>query len=235
VHSNGLQVENVSVRYHVGRTEQVALDDVSLFLHPSEFTLIMGPSGSGKTTLLSVLGCLLTPDAGQVTMLGQNVVNLRDVKKTEFRRNHVAFIFQAFRLLSALTALENVIVTMDIQGIRGHRARELALKALADVGLSERKYLRPDQLSGGEKQRVAIARAIATNAPIILADEPTASLDAASGKQVIELLADLAHRQERFVVMVSHDYRWKHYARRVVTLQDGKLAGDERITGGTID
>src|SRR5262249_43008522 len=146
-----------------------------------------------------------------------------------------AFIFQAFRLLSALTALENVIVTLDIQGARGHGARDLALKALSAVGLSEKKHLRPDQLSGGEKQRVAIARAIATNAPIILADEPTASLDAASGKQIIELLEDLAHRLDRFVVMVSHDYRWKHYAKRIVTLQDGKLAGDERITSGPLE
>jgi putative ABC transport system ATP-binding protein len=235
VHSNSLQVENVTVRYHVGRTEQIALDDVSLVLQPGEFTLIMGPSGSGKTTLLSILGCLLTPDAGRITMLGQNVGNLRDAEKTEFRRNHVAFIFQAFRLLSALTALENVIVTLDIQGTRGHGARDLALKALTVVGLSEKKHLRPDQLSGGEKQRVAIARAIATNSPIILADEPTASLDAAAGRQVIELLAALAHGLDLFVVMVSHDYRWKHYAKRIVTLQDGKLAGDERITSGPLE
>jgi putative ABC transport system ATP-binding protein len=232
---NSIQVENVTVGYMAGRSRQVALDDISLVLHPNEFTLIMGPSGSGKTTLLSILGCLLTPDAGRVTMLGQDVGSLRDKQKTRFRRNHVGFIFQAFRLLSSLTALENVLVAMDIQGVRGHHARELALEGLAAVGLSGKKHLRPDQLSGGEKQRVAIARAIAADVPIILADEPTASLDAASGKQVIELLAALAQKPNRFVVMVSHDYRWKHYAGRIVTLEDGNLAADERITSESVN
>jgi putative ABC transport system ATP-binding protein len=232
VPSQSLEVENVTVRYQAGQTRQVALDDVSLTFFPNEFTLIMGPSGSGKTTFLSVLGCLLTPDTGRVTMLGRNVAALNDAQKTAFRRDHVAFIFQAFRLLSSLTALENVLVILDIQGIRGHRARDLALDALRLVGLSDKLELKPDQLSGGEKQRVAIARAIARNATIILADEPTASLDTAAAKQVIELLAELSHRLDRFVVVVSHDPRWREYATRLITLQDGKVTADEKITRG---
>jgi putative ABC transport system ATP-binding protein len=234
VHSS-LQVENVTVRYQVGRSPQVALDDVSLTFQPNEFTLIMGPSGSGKTTFLSVLGCLLTPDAGRVTMFGQNVGTLDQSKKTKFRRHHVAFIFQAFRLLSALTALENVMVGLDIQGMHGQRARQAAMEALTTVGLPEKKHLKPDQLSGGEKQRVAIARALARNAPIILADEPTASLDAAAAKQVIELLVRISQDADRFVVVVSHDTRWKEYAKRLITLQDGRVTADERMDRGTIN
>jgi putative ABC transport system ATP-binding protein len=228
VPSSGLEVENVTVRYAVGKLTQTALDDVSVAFQPSEFTLVMGPSGSGKTSFLSVLGCLLTPDSGTVTMLGQNVTTFPEKRKREFRRLHVAFIFQAFRLLDSLTALENVTVILDIQGIHGQRARRIALDALATVGLNDKTHLKPDQLSGGEKQRVAIARAIARNAPIILADEPTASLDAAAGKQIIELLTDISREAGRFVVVVSHDYRWKQYARRVITLQDGKITADER-------
>jgi putative ABC transport system ATP-binding protein len=216
------------VRYAAGKLTQTALDDVSIAFQPNEFTLIMGPSGSGKTTFLSVLGCLLTPDSGRVTMLGQNVTPLSEKKKRDFRRKHVAFVFQAFRLLDSLTALENVGVILDIEGIHGRRGRQIAVEALATVGLSDKTHLKPDQMSGGEKQRVAIARAIARNAPIILADEPTASLDAASGKQIIELLTDVSSQADRFVVVVSHDYRWKQYAKRVVTLQDGKVTADER-------
>ncbi len=225
----------MTVRYRVGQTDQVALDDVSLTFQPNEFTLMMGPSGSGKTTFLSVLGCLLTPDTGLVTMMGRNVGSLSDGQKTKFRRNHVAFIFQAFRLLGALTAFENVLVSLDVQGIRGLHARRSAHEALTRVGLSEKKHLKPDQMSGGEKQRVAIARAIARNARIILADEPTASLDAAAGKEIIELLAELSKQSDRFVVIVSHDYRWMQYAKRLITLQDGKVMADERITGATTD
>jgi putative ABC transport system ATP-binding protein len=228
VHNSGLEVENVTVRYAAGKLTQTALHDVSVAFEPSEFTLVMGPSGSGKTTFLSVLGCLLTPESGEVVMLGRNVTRLPETRKREFRRLHVAFIFQAFRLLDSLTALENVTVILDIQGIHGSRARQLAIEALATVGLSDKTHLKPDQLSGGEKQRVAIARAIARNAPIILADEPTASLDAAAGKQIIELLTDISRQAGRFVVVVSHDYRWRQYAQRVITLQDGKVTADER-------
>jgi putative ABC transport system ATP-binding protein len=235
VPSHSLQVEDVTVRYHVGQTDQVALDDVSLTFQPNEFTLMMGPSGSGKTTFLSVLGCLLTPDRGRVTMLGHDVGRLNDAQKTKFRRNHVAFIFQAFRLLDALTAFENVLVGLDVQGTRGSVAREAALKALTTVGLFHKKDLKPDQMSGGEKQRVAIARAIARNATVILADEPTASLDAAAAKQVIELLVQIAQQPDRFVIVVSHDYRWREYAKRLITLQDGKVTADERTSSGTIN
>ena len=233
MHNNAIEVENVSVSYRTGQTGQVALDNVSLVFQPNEFTLMMGPSGSGKTTFLSVLGCLLTPDTGRVSMFGRNIDSLRDTQKTAYRRSHVAFVFQAFRLLSSLTALENVLVTLDIQGMRGGSARKAAIDALTLVGLPEKQHLKPDQLSGGEKQRVAIARAVARNTPIILADEPTASLDAAAGTQIIGLLAGLAQRQDRFVVVVSHDYRWKQYAKRLITLQDGRVTADERISNET--
>lgn len=186
----------------------------------------MGPSGSGKTTLLSLLGCLLTPDEGSVYVEGNEVSKLNERERTRMRRK-IGFVFQAFRLFQSLPALENVLISAEISGTRSEhikRAKEL----LADLGLGTKLKLKPDELSGGEKQRVAIARALLLNPSILLADEPTASLDAKAGTQISEILRNLAVGQQRTVVVVSHDHRWINFAHRTIVLEDGRPVDDKK-------
>jgi putative ABC transport system ATP-binding protein len=221
-----LSVANVSVVYGTGRAQAYALEDVSVNFQTGKLTLLMGPSGSGKTTLLSVLGCLVTPQQGRVTLLGNDVTQLSESDKTELRRQKIGYVFQAFRLFRALTALENVMLALELSHRAGRQAREAAQAALAAVGLENKGHLLPNEMSGGEKQRVALARALINDPPVILADEPTASLDSKSGNQVAELLLSLAERQNRLVVVVSHDNRWLPLCHRRVILQNGCLIGD---------
>lgn len=222
-----LAVENVSVEYGTGRALAYALEDVSVAFHPGKLTLLMGPSGSGKTTLLSVLGCLVSPNRGSVRVLGNDITGWSESAKTELRRQKIGYVFQAFRLFRALTARENILLAMELSGRTGRHAREAAEAALLTVGLESKGHLLPKEMSGGEKQRVAIARALINDPPIILADEPTASLDSKSGNQVAELLLGLAEKQNRLVVVVSHDNRWLPLCHRKVVLQNGCLIGDD--------
>jgi putative ABC transport system ATP-binding protein len=223
-----LAVENVSVAYRSRGIESRALEEVSLTFAPAALTLIMGPSGSGKTTLLSVLGCLLTPDSGSAFVCGEEVTRLAEARRTRIRRERIGFIFQAFRLFHALTALENVTLVGDIDGAgpRTARAREL----LTELGLKDKSHLRPNALSGGENQRVAIARVLVRDPQVVLADEPTASLDWKSGRLISETLTAIAESRRRTVVVVSHDPRWQAFAHRVVTLEDGRVTAD--VKGG---
>lgn len=222
-----LVAENVSVEYGTGRAMAYALEDVSVAFRPGKLTLLMGPSGSGKTTLLSVLGCLVTPNRGSVRVLGNDITGWSESAKTELRREKIGYVFQAFRLFRALTAMENILLAMELSGRKGRHAREAAEAALLAVGLESKGHLLPKEMSGGEKQRVAIARALINDPPIILADEPTASLDSKSGNQVAELLLGLAEKQNRLVVVVSHDNRWLPLCHRKVVLQNGRLIGDD--------
>ena len=219
-----LSVDRVLVSYGSAGTAVRALDHVTIAFEAGRVALVMGPSGSGKTTLLSVLGCLLTPDSGDVRLMGEQVSVLPEEERSRLRREYIGYIFQAFRLFRSLSALENVAIALEISGMRGRHARELAFAALESVGLADRSKLRPDELSGGQKQRVAIARALACNPPIILADEPTASLP--SGDEIGRLLMELAERDRRLVVVVSHDPRLIPFSHRTVTLQEGKLLSD---------
>ncbi len=203
-----------------------ALSDVSLSFEPGELTLVMGPSGSGKTTLLSLLGCLHAPDEGSVFVNGSEVSRLKERARTRLRR-HIGFVFQAFRLFHSLPALENVMIAAEISGER-HKYAKAARQLLVDLGLGEKLRLKPDELSGGEKQRVAIARAMLLKPPVLLADEPTASLDSKAGLQISEILRKLAVRQRCTVVVVSHDHRWTNFADRTVVLEDGRLVEDRR-------
>ncbi len=225
---NMLAVENVSVRYGTGRATVKALDEVSLKFYAGQMTLVMGPSGSGKTTLLSTLGCLLKPSDGKVLMLGNEVTNLSEDERGQLRQQNIGYIFQAFRLFRSLSALENILLAMDIQGRKGKRSREVAMRALEDVGLVDRRHLKPKELSGGEKQRVAVARALINNPQIILADEPTASLDGVSGSQIAEMMLKIAEEQKRLVVVVSHDPRMIQFGHRIIKMQDGRLMSDEK-------
>jgi putative ABC transport system ATP-binding protein len=188
----------------------------------------MGPSGSGKTTLLSLLGCLLQPDRGSVYLDGRDVTQLSEDQRTSIRRSQIGFIFQSFRLFRCLTAIENVMLMADITGDRAN-AEERARSLMEQLGLKDKLRVKPDELSGGEKQRVAIARVLLNDTPIVLADEPTASLDSGNGSQILELLSSLAVREHRTVVIVSHDSRWEQFAHRVLVLRDGSIFEDRTI------
>ena len=223
-----LAVENVSVSFGSGSTRVRALTDVSLKFAPSTVTLVMGPSGSGKTTLLSLLGCLMTPESGSVFIQGTNTALCTAEEKSALRRREIGFIFQAFRLFHSLSAIENVVIKSDIAGTGRKQSHKMALDLLASLGLDNKLHLKPDELSGGEKQRVAIARALVSNPKILLADEPTASLDSNSGRQICEILRKLAEDGKHTVVIVSHDPRWASFAGRTVRLEDGRVVEDSQ-------
>ena len=224
-----LAAENVTVTYGSGSSVVHAVDSVSLVFDVGRLTLVMGPSGSGKTTLLSVLGCLLTPDSGAVYLQDRLVTDLSEKERGDIRKQFIGYVFQAFRLFRSLSALENILVALEISGCRGRKAREAARGVLAAVGMADKWRLKPNELSG-EKQRVAIARAIVNDPPIILADEPTASLDSSSGVQIAELLLKLAEEEKRLVLVVSHDSRWLPFCHRTVEMRDGRIVDDKHVS-----
>jgi putative ABC transport system ATP-binding protein len=205
-----------------------AVKGVDLSITAGELTLLMGPSGSGKTTLLSILGCVLTPTEGDVTIAGRTARGLRPEALAALRRDHVGFVFQSFHLFPTLTAAENVRMALDVRGERGASAAKKAHAALAEVGLEHRAAARPGQLSGGEQQRVAIARALVGNPSVILADEPTAALDAENGQLVMSLLSALAREKRRTILAVTHDPRTIPFADRIIRIEDGRIVGEER-------
>ena len=208
---NILELHNVSKIYGRGRTAVKANSNLNLQVKTGEIVLIMGPSGSGKTTLLSVAGLLLHPSEGQIIINGQDVTNLNQRQMAALRLHALGFIFQAYNLLGALNARENVEVVMNLAGMKGAKARQRAIELLTLLGLEHRLNHKPADLSGGEKQRVAIARALANNPPLILADEPTGNLDSKTGQEVMELLCcGLGRDQGRAIVIVTHDHRLNH-------------------------
>jgi putative ABC transport system ATP-binding protein len=224
-----LELENVSKVYGTGRVEVKAVDQVDLNVKPGEIVLIMGPSGSGKTTLLSIAGLLLQPTDGGLWVAGEKINGKSQQKLAELRLHSLGFVFQAYNLLGALTALENVEIVMNLAGRRGRPAREKAEALLTLLGLKERLNYLPANLSGGEKQRVAIARALANDPPLILADEPTGNLDSKTGQEVMELLCcGLGRDQGRAIVIVTHDQRLRQIADRVLWLEDGCLRPQQK-------
>ncbi len=206
-----------------GHTLVRAVDGISLNVRAGEITLIEGPSGAGKTTLLTLLGLLLTPDKGTIIFNNQTVTDQKIKHLARFRQRNIGFIFQSFHLLSSLTALENVQIVMDIAGSPAKKAQKKASRLLKELGLSRRLHYLPKELSGGEKQRVSIARAIANEPQLILADEPTANLDSKAGHEVAKLLSMIAKKQQRAVIIVSHDTRIVNIADKVFWLEDGKI------------
>jgi putative ABC transport system ATP-binding protein len=224
-----LAVEHARISFGEGDARVRALRGVSVTFERGTLSLVMGPSGSGKTTLLSLLGCLLSPDEGAVFVDGVAVNELSGDEKTELRRKKISFVFQAFRLLHSLSAIDNVALGLEIRdGKRADRmvvARELLLQ----FGLGDKLNREPNELSPGEKQRVAIARALAGNPPIVLADEPTASLDAEAGRNICQILRSQVDQNGRTVLVVSHDPRWKEFADRTITLSDGQITQEEQV------
>jgi putative ABC transport system ATP-binding protein len=210
--------------YGNGETAVTALADASLDIFPGEVTLIQGPSGSGKTTLISILGLVLKPTSGEVWLEGRNVAGLGERDLPARRARNFGFVFQGFNLFSALTALENVAVALEMKGARVMDRRGEARRLLELVGMSARTHHLPEDLSGGQKQRVAIARALVGNPPIILGDEPTAALDTATALSVMELLRELATVHGRAVAIVTHDHRLERFADRVVRVEDGRIS-----------
>jgi putative ABC transport system ATP-binding protein len=222
--SDAITIRGVTKNYDEGSTKTLALDGVDLTVNRGEVTLLMGPSGSGKTTLLSIMGCILRPTSGQVLLGGKDVTSLREADLPAVRLRHIGFVFQGFNLFPTLSAGENVELSLGLKGVKGSEAKDEALRLLTLVGLAEKYNAFPADISGGQKQRVAIARAVAGSPEVILADEPTAALDSHTGKTIVEMMAKLAHHEDRAVVIVTHDNRLIDYADRIVRLEDGRIA-----------
>ena len=226
-----IRLEHVSRVFQVGETTVHALDDVTEHVRPGEHVAIMGPSGSGKSTLLNVIGCLDRPTSGTYFLDGQEVGRLDDAELTHVRRHLVGFVFQAFHLVSRLTAAENVELPMVFAGVPRPERRERVAAGLAAVGLAPRAAHRPEQLSGGERQRVAIARAMVMRPRLLLADEPTGNLDTTSGGQILDLLEGL-HAAGLTLVVVTHAAAVARRAGRVLVMVDGQIT--RRIAPGEV-
>ncbi|MGG1313294.1 ABC transporter ATP-binding protein [Cohnella laeviribosi] len=218
-----IQLNRVSRFYRAGGKVVKALDNVSLSIQKGEFVAIAGPSGSGKSTLMNILGCLDVPDEGTYVLDGVNVATLSPGKLAEIRNRSIGFVFQQFNLLPRLTAFANVELPLIYRGLDSQTRKQAVLRTLAAVGLADRKAHRPAELSGGQQQRVAIARALAADPPLLLADEPTGSLDRKAAEDILELLRRL-NEQGRTVVLITHDPGVARWARRIVALEDGKIA-----------
>jgi putative ABC transport system ATP-binding protein len=229
-----LETESVIKTYQSDSGTIHAVDDVSLQVKAGEFVALVGPSGSGKTTMLSILAALLQPTSGKVLLDGQDLANMDDVQRVAMRREKIGFTFQANNLVPYLTALENVELMLRLNNRLDKAGKMRARELLARLGLGERLHNLPGQMSGGQQQRVAIARALIHNPSLVLADEPTASLDTERAYQVVETFAGLIHEQKRAGIMVTHDLRMCVFVDRVLQMQDGKLVheytGKEEIS-----
>ena len=219
-----LAAEDVTKTFREGRETVAVLKGASLHLAPGEVLALEGPSGSGKTTLLSILGCLLSATSGKVEVAGEAIDASKPATLQGVRRRHIGFVFQQFNLFPALTALENVEYALNLKGFRGDAATEQARELIERVGLGDRARFLPRDLSGGQKQRVAIARALAGAPSVVLADEPTANLDAAVAAQVLDLFSELARSEGRSLLIVTHDPKVRRVADRVVCIEDGRIA-----------
>jgi putative ABC transport system ATP-binding protein len=222
-----IAVRDLTKKYEEGATSVLALRGLDLDVYPGELLMLVGPSGSGKTTLLSIMGCILTASSGSVRVAGRQVVGLREKDLPPLRLEHMGFVFQGFNLFPTLTAGENVELMLDLKGVSTAKAKKRAQELLDQVGLGTKYGSFPADLSGGQKQRVAIARALAGDPGIILADEPTAALDSHTGRTVMEMMSELAHKRERAVVIVTHDSRVLDFADRIVKIEDGTVATRE--------
>ena len=223
-----VEIADVKKHYMLGDTRVDALRGVSMKIEKGEFLAIAGPSGSGKSTILNMIGCIDSPSEGLVLIDGTEVEHLTDTELTRYRRNKIGFIFQSFNLIPVLNVYENIEFPLLLKRALGRKEREkIVMRFVEEVGLSDRLKNKPNELSGGQRQRVAIARALVTNPLIILADEPTANLDSATGHKIIELMKTLNEVQKTTLIFSTHDTHIMEHARRVVTLRDGLVTGVE--------
>jgi putative ABC transport system ATP-binding protein len=230
--TQGVTCRNLTKDYGSGNSRVSALRGIDLDIPPGELTLLVGPSGCGKTTLISILAGTLDPTNGDLSVLGVNLRGLSKREKTAFRAKNVGFVFQQFNLLPSLTSAENVAVPLVINGVSRAEAVGRANEILKSVGLGDRLESLPSQLSGGQQQRVAIARALIHQPRLLVADEPTSAVDARTGQAVMELIREVALKQDRVVVVVTHDPRVFSFADRIVTLEDGRVANTEHAAEG---
>ncbi len=229
-----LQLHDVVKRYGSGTTEVRALTDVSVTIAPGELVAVMGPSGCGKSTMLHLAGGLEDPDAGRVSVGGQDLSTASAAERASLRRREVGFVFQRLNLVPSLSALENVMLPLELEGVPAREAREQARAALVSVGVDEQLDRFPDDFSGGQQQRIAVARAVVGTRKLVLADEPTGALDTLTGDAVIELIAGLPAATGTSVVLVTHEPRYAAWADRVVFLRDGRIV-DEASVGTAVE
>ena len=224
--SLAIDATHVVKTYGAGEAATQVLKDVDFKVKKGEFVFLEGPSGSGKTTLLSIIGCVLAATSGDVNLFGTRVSGRKESELPALRVSYLGFIFQGHNLIASLTAAQNIALQLELRGYSARAALKEAEALLDRVGLGDRTHHKPGELSGGQRQRVSVARALAGGPPIILADEPTASLDAQAGLLVTEMLRALAKERGHSVVVVTHDNRIFHLADRVVHIEDGRITGE---------
>ncbi len=222
-------IRNVYKTYNSSQVPVHAVNGVQLTISEGEFTAIVGPSGSGKTTLLNIIGGLDDPSKGQVIINDVVINELSGNEKINFRLHHIGFIFQAYNLIPVLTARENIEFILELQGISKTKRKQRSDELLEAVGIPEKADIRPRQLSGGQQQRIAVARALASRPRFILADEPTANLDTASAENLLTIMEELNRKEKTTFIFSTHDARVVKKARRIVTLEDGKVQSDKTV------
>lgn len=227
-----IEIENLQKIYNESEVEVHAVNNVTFDIEEGEFTAIVGPSGSGKTTLLNMIGGLDNPTAGSVMVGGSLMSDLKGSALTDFRLNNIGFVFQAYNLIPVLTAKENTEFVMKLQGKSKAECEQRSKELLESVGLGERINARPGKMSGGQQQRVAVARALASKPKFVLADEPTANLDSKSTETLLDIMEKLNKEENITFIFSTHDARVVKKARRVITLEDGKILTDVRKNGG---
>lgn len=218
-----IELSGISKQYYLGKTPMTALNDVSLSFDKGEFTAIWGPSGSGKTTLLNLIGTIDEPSSGKILINGHDVSGMSDNEKSEYRNNSIGFIFQTFNLIPVLSALENVMLPLQIKNQPARMAKKKAMDRLKQVGLDHLAQNRPDMMSGGQRQRVAIARALVTDPEVVIADEPTANLDLATSVGIMEIMQKLNQSEGATFLFSTHDQRLLDRMNRLVRLEDGRI------------
>ncbi len=219
-----ITLENVEKHYHLGQVRMTALRNVSVGFDKGEFTAVWGPSGSGKTTLLNLIGTIDEPSSGNIYINGKDVSAMSDNEKSDYRNRQIGFVFQNFNLIPVLSALENVMLPLQIQKEQKKAARKKAIKRLEQVELGHLAESRPDKMSGGQRQRVAIARALVTDPEVVIADEPTANLDLATSIHIIDIMQTLNEQDGATFLFSTHDQRLLDRMNRLVKLEDGCLA-----------
>lgn len=217
-----ISLKNIWKSYYLGSEVVNALRGINLDIFENSFVSISGPSGSGKSTLMSIVGCLDKPSKGSIFLEGRNIENLSDDRLSRLRGKKIGFVFQKFNLIANLSALQNVALPMAFQGVGQSTRQKRAFELLDFVGLGNRVYHKPNELSGGEQQRVAIARALSNDPEVILADEPTGNLDSSNGKKIMDFFKTLKN-QGKTIIFVTHDNSLTKYADRIIRLMDGKV------------